>query len=216
MQLHVIISLLSPKSTLKGHGPRKLMNSESLPRSEVFNRDYFRSVFVKGASSSPLSKKKSSSLCFTSSSLLMLSFFYSYTHKKRICLCEVSMPIIPSNTLLLFSVLSWSEKYTSNQTTGAMHFFLSQVVLQKYHCRKTCKRGDCSERLSFSRNYGAEVSKACWRAYSSSIGRGRKHFRGSFAKLLFFFLTYFFPKIRFFFSHNCFPGIYQWEEHTWS
>lgn len=123
MQLHVIISLLSPKSTLKGHGPRKLMNSESLPRSEVFNRDYFRSVFVKGASSSPLSKKKSSSLCFTSSSLLMLSFFYSYTHKKRICLCEVSMPIIPSNTLLLFSVLSWSEKYTSNQTTGAMHFF---------------------------------------------------------------------------------------------
>lgn len=58
MQLHVIISLLSPKSTLKGHGPRKLMNNESLPRSEVFNRDYFRSVFVKGASSSPLSKKK--------------------------------------------------------------------------------------------------------------------------------------------------------------
>lgn len=111
MQLHVIIFLLSPKSTLKGHGPRKLMNSESLPRSELFNRDYVRPVFVKGASSSPLSKKKKffSLLHFLKSSCAVL--FYSYTHKKRICLCEVSMPIIPSNTLPLFSVLSWSEKY---------------------------------------------------------------------------------------------------------
>lgn len=111
--------------------------------------------------------------------------------------------------------LEWEVYLQPNNWCYALFFFL-KLFFRSIIVGKLLKRGDCSERLSFSRNYGAEVSKACWRAYSSSIGRGRKHFRGSFAKLLFFFLTYFFPKIRFFFSHNCFPGIYQWEEHTWS
>lgn len=103
-----------------------------------FNRVDFRPGSVKGASSSPLKNPKylknlllGGCACFTSSRLSVQSFFYSYTHKKRISLFARLHVInyFLHHFIPVFSASRWSEKHLQENNLEQIHPFLKKIEL---------------------------------------------------------------------------------------
>ena len=117
----------------EGAWPRKLVTMGASQDLKIFNRVYFRPVFVKGASSSPLKKKKKE---FIDRLLCLLHFLQAFScspflqlHPQKEDISVLKSPcqlIIPSNTLFLYFLFQDGVRSTSKKTTGVNTLLFSR------------------------------------------------------------------------------------------